>query len=212
MHLFGQVYLVTDHYGTIYKMTAKELKERIEYDSKKSDYNWIAPATNLVRICRDPSFPDDCSLFIRVAILNCFANIEHRANSGGDRYYTNPADEDAVEYCYNSLYGSDDESAIAARKRFLTEMIVAATSTNLYDSHYHPGPTYRNLRETFGSSKFEEYIVKKHIDFKMLQETLKEEFIEAVGKAAANGDFDEDEKKDDEEWKAFYKRIHNLLK
>ena len=211
MYLLGQV-LVTDHYGTVHKMTAKELKERIEYDSKRSDYNWIAPAKNLVSICKSPGFPEDYSLFIRVAILNCFANIEHRANNYGDRYYTKADDAEAVQYCYNSLYGSEDESAIAARKRFLTEMIVTATYTNLYDPHYHPGPTYKKLREDFRNSKFEEYIGKQNIDFKELQETLKAEFIAAVKKSDESGDFDEDEKKDDEEWKDFYKRLHNMLK
>lgn len=195
MSLLEKKYMVISHHGSVHRMTAKQLCERIKKDSK-SDYNWISPARELVRICKLPGFPADCSLVIRVAILNCFANIEHRANNGGDRYCTDPSDEKAVEYCYNSLYGIDAEEAISARKRFLTEMIALASYTRVFDSHYHPGPTYRKLREDWSKSKFEEYIPKKNIDFKKLVETLKKEFIEIVKKAESNGDFEEDEKKD----------------
>ena len=210
MNLSETTYLVTSHDGDVYRMTAKQLCNRIIEDSKY-DYDWISPARELVRICKLPDFPEECSLIIKVAILNCFANIEHRANCGSDRYYTDPRDEKAVEYCYNSLYGIESEEAVSARTKFLSEMIALASYTNiLFDSHYHPGPTFRNLRDDWGKSKFEEYISKENIDFKNLVETLKAEFVEFIKKAESNGDFEEDDKKDMEEWTEFFKKFKDL--
>ena len=103
MSLFETKYVVISHHGSMHRMTAKQLCERIKQDSK-SDYNWISPARELVRVCKLPGFPIECAIIIKVAILNCFANIEHRANCGGDRYYTDPSDEKAVKYV---VYTSD---------------------------------------------------------------------------------------------------------
>ena len=209
MSFFGKTYMVTNHYGGMYLLTAKQLYERIMQDSK-FDYNWIAPARELVRICKKSSFPTKYSIAIKIAILNCFANIEHKANCGGDRYIDDPADEEAVQYCYNSLYGIDTEEAVSARKRYLTEMINTASYVRIFSSLYHPGPTFRNLREDFVKSKFEEYISQEKIDFKPLVETLRSSFSKIIETAEANGDFVEDEKKDRESWKMFYQKLRDI--
>ena len=211
MSFLEKKYTVNGWHGDTYSLTAKQLSERVLNDSK-SDYNWIAPARELVRICKKSSFPDEEALTIKVAILNCFSNIEHRANSGGDRYRTDPEDEEAVEYCYNSLYGIDLEEAISARKYYLTEMISTASYVRvMFDSLYHPGPTFRKLREDWNKSKFEECISQENIDFKQLVKTLHNDFAETVKTAEANGDFEEDEKEDAESWKMFYKKMNDWL-
>lgn len=211
MIFLGKKYTVKGWHGDTYSLTAKQLSERVLNDSK-SDYNWIAPARELVRICKIVSFPDEEALTIKIAILNCFSNIEHRANSGGDRYRTDPSDEEAVEYCCNSLYGIDSEEAISARKYYLTEMISTASYVmSIFDSLYHPGPTFRKLREDWRKSKFEEYISQENIDFKQLVETLHNDFAETVKTAEANGDFEEDEKKDAEEQAKFFRKIFDQL-
>lgn len=209
MSLFETKYIVTGHYGETYRMTAKQLCKRVIEDSK-SDYNWIAPARELVKVCKKIGFPEEYALTIKIAILNCFANIEHRANCGGDRYRDHPADKEAVQYCYNSLYGIDTEEASLARKRYLTEMIDTAIHIRVFDPLYHPGPTFRKLREDWSSSKFEEYISKESIDFDKLVERLKSDFAEIVKAAEANGDFVEDEKEDRESWKVFFQRLKDL--
>lgn len=206
MRLLETKYMVISHHGSVHRMTARQLCERVKKDSE-SDYNWIAPARELVRICKLPDFPADSSLVIRIAILNCFASIEKRANNGGDRYRIDPSDKKAVEYCYNSLYGIDAEEAILARKRFLAEMIALSSDTHILDLHYHPGKTYRKLREDWRKSKFEEYIGEKNIDFKKLVETLNKEFIELIKKAESDGDFVEDEKKEQEKLAEFIKQF-----
>lgn len=209
MSLLEKKYMVSGWHDTTHSLTAKQLYERVLEDSK-SDYNWIAPARELVKICKKSSFPIEYSLAIKIAILNCFANIEHRANCGGDRYETNPADKEAVQYCYNSLYGVDTEDAIKARKYFLTEMLKTASYVRIFSSLYHPGPTFRKLRDDWIKSKLEEYISQEKIDFEQLLETLRNDFTEVVNTADENGDFKEDEEKDKESWKKFYARIKDL--
>ena len=194
----------------IQNMTAKELYNRVMEDSK-SNYNWIASAPVLVGLCKTPTFPAEYAIGIKVAILNCFANIEHGANSGGDRYRTDPADEKAVQYCYNSLYGIETDEAISARKRFLNEMITTASYVRIFDSLYHPGPTFRNLCHNWRKAKLEEWISKKNIDFEKLIDVLRSSFTAMIKEAELKGDFIEDEKKDEEEMKEFYKKIGNHL-
>lgn len=209
MSFFEKKYMVTGHHGDIYSLTAKQFYERVLNDSK-SDYNWIASASELVRICKETSFPTEYALAIKCAILNCFANIEQRANCGGDRYIDKPADQEAVQECYNSLYGVEDEEAVLARRRYLAEIIVTASYTRIFDSHYHPGPTFRKLRKDWNKSKVLEYISKEKIDFKQLVEVLHDEFVEIIKKAEVDGAFEEDERAERENWKKFYEMMRDL--
>jgi len=202
-------YEVFGRYG-LQKMTAKELHNRVMEDSK-SDYNWIASAPVLVTLCKEPTFPEEYAQSIKIAILNCFANIEHGANSGGDRYRTDPADEEAVQYCYNSLYSIETDEAISARKRFLSEMISTASEVRLFDSLYHPGPTFKKLCADWRKAKFEDWISKRNINFEKLIEVLRSSFTAMIKEAELKGDFVEDEKKDEEEMAEFYKKIGNHL-
>ncbi|MBR6505017.1 MAG: hypothetical protein IKT41_04855 [Clostridia bacterium] len=203
-------YEVFGRYG-LQKMTAKELYNRVMEDSK-SDYNWIASAPVLVTLCKEPTFPEEYAQGIKIAILNCFANIEHRANSCGDRYRSKVSDKAAVEECYNSLYGVESEKAISARKRFLSEMISTASYVRLFDSLYHPGPTFKKLCVDWRKAKFEDWISKRNINFEKLIEVLRISFTAMIKEAELKGDFIEDEKKDAEEMKEFYRKIgDNLL-
>lgn len=157
MSSFEKKYKITGHYGK-YLLTAKQLYERVLNDSSESDYNWIASASELVRICEKTSFPTEYAIAIKCAILNCFANIEHGGNCGGDRYINDPADQKAVQKCYNSLYRVEDKEAVSARKRYLAEMITTASYIRIFDLLYHPGPTFIELQEKWIKSKIPEYI------------------------------------------------------
>jgi len=194
----------------IQKMTAKELYNRVMEDSQ-SNYNWIASAPELVRVCEEPTFPAEYAQGIKIAILNCFANIEHGANSGADRYRTDPADEEAVQYCYNSLYSIKTDEAISARKRFLSEMITTASYVSIFDSLYHPGPTFKNLCHEWRKAKLEAWISERNINFKKLIDVLRNSFTAMIKEAELKGVFVEDEKKDEEEMTEFYKKIGDLL-
>ena len=118
--------------------------------------------------------------------------------------------EEAVQYCYNSLYGIDTEEAVSARKRYLTEMINTASYVRIYSSLYHPGPTFIKLRENFIKSKLDEYISQEKVDFKQLVESLRSSFSIIIETAEANGDFEDDEKKHRESWEMLYKNLKHI--
>jgi len=203
MSFFERKYEIVRHSGAIEAITAKQLYERILIESK-SDYGWIAPASELVRVCKKESFPAEYAISIKTAILNCFANIECKANRGGDRHIIDTEDKEAIQYCYNSLYGINNEAAILARKRYLREMIYFACYVKVLDSMYHPGATFIKLREEWVKSKLNEYISQEEINFEQLLKTLRDNFRELIKKAEDNGDFKEDEEKHEEEWRNFY--------
>lgn len=71
MSFFEKKYNVKGWYGDTYLLTAKALYKRVLEDSK-SDYNWIASATELVRVCNDPEFPEVYAVGIKLIILNWF--------------------------------------------------------------------------------------------------------------------------------------------
>lgn len=205
MSFFEKEYIITGWMGEIYLLTAKQLYIRVLEDSK-SDYNWIAPANELVMICKEEGFPAEYSLAIKCAILNCFANKEHRANSGGDRSIDNLSDQEAVQQCYNSLYGIEAEEAISARKRYLTELINAASNIRFLDLNSCPDSTFKNIRENWNTSKIQEYISQKEINFKKFVETLHNEFIGVLKKAKLDEDFKNAEKEEQKYWKEFFKK------
>ena len=97
-------YLINGWYGHKYLMRADELHLRVMNDSEESNFNWIASATELIRICNIPDFPDDYATDIKIAILNCFSNLE------GSRVdaHLEPSDEKAVQDAYNSLSSKDE--------------------------------------------------------------------------------------------------------
>lgn len=53
-------------------MTDKELRDLIVEQSKKSNYNWLAPADELIKVCNNPEFNKDYAKDIKVAIVNCY--------------------------------------------------------------------------------------------------------------------------------------------
>ena len=202
-------YYITGNTGTRYKLTAKQLCLRIIEDSK-SDFNWIAPARELIRVCKAPDFPEEYSVIIKTAILNCFANIEERANHGGDRYCIDSEDKKAVYYSYNSLFGSDDEDVIAARKRYLEQMIIRST---YYCSRYMPlhyGKTFVKVRNEWNKTKFDSLLNEEFIDFESLLYEFHSSFIEFVDISDKAGVFEEDKKRYEQRMKAICKHLKDL--
>ncbi len=193
MSFIEEKYMVTGHNGEMHALTAKQLYKRVLNDCK-SDLNWIVSANEILRICKKTSFPAEYALAIKCAILNSFSNIEHRANCGGGRDSVEPTDQEAVEECYNSLYGFEEKEAVLARKRYLYERIANASYIRFKDTLYHPGRTFVKLQKDWNKSKAQEYISQEKIDFKQLVEVLHKEFVEIIKKAEAEGSFEEDEK------------------
>ncbi len=199
------VYLLTTKQPCMNLLTAitpKQLYERVVNDSK-SNFNWITSATELVRICKETSFPAEYALVIKCAILNCFANIEHRANCGAIPCIK--TDQEAVQECYNSLYEVEDQRAVLARQRYLTEVI----NTVSYTYYYYRGPVFLKLEDSWRKSKFQEYISQEKIDFNQLVKKLEADFDKFIKKAEIDGTLEEDKKGEEIMLKSLYEKIKN---
>ena len=55
MSLSEKKYKITGWHGDTQVLTAKNLYERVLEDSK-SDYNWLASAAEIVRVCNEPDW------------------------------------------------------------------------------------------------------------------------------------------------------------
>ena len=203
-------HLVNGWHGEKYMLSDKQLYRRVMSDSK-SDYNWIAPARELIKVCEKRKFSKEYAIKIKATILNCFANIEHGARiNHGDKYLNDPRDDKAIEKCYNSLYGINDEKAVSARKYFLTEFIESSSQFPVLSTHYHIGDTYKSIRNDWVKKNVEKYITQEKINFSKLSTVLYDNFLETIITAEEQGMFIKDDEKEKEEWKSFCKRMRSV--
>lgn len=189
MRYTEEEYKIKGWYGNTYTLTAKDLYERILKDSK-SDYNWIASATELVRVCNEPSFPEIYEQGIKLIILNCFANLELKKENPSNRKDT---DNQAVYSCYHSLL-STDETVIKVKKKYLTAIICSVIKYSKNEVRFpaHTGDTYKKFCEDWKKAKLDEYASKEKINFEKLKKDLYDDFEEKLTIAEENGLFDED--------------------
>lgn len=201
---FEKKYTVVGWNGDIHELTAQALYERVLADSK-SDYNWIASATELVRVSNTPSFPEMYAQAIKIIILNCFANLELQKEYPSSGKSTDKA---AVYSCYHSL-PSSDETVIKVKHKYLTAIITAITKYTQCEVRLpmHPGPTYEKMCEDWKKAKFDEYVSKKEIDFDKLRETLYDDFEKMIETAAEEGAFEADDAEYRETLRRFWASI-----
>ena len=192
MNSFEKKYKIKGWNGNIHSLTAKQLYERVLVDSR-SDYNWIASATELVKVCNEPDFPKIYEQGIKLIILNCFANLELQKEKPSTRKKT---DNEAVYSCYHSLL-STDETVIKVKEKYLTAIISGIIKYGKDEVRFpiHIGSAYTKLCEDWKKAKFDEYSQKEKIDFKKLRECLYTDFEKTIREAEKDGLFD----KDDEE-------------
>lgn len=192
MSLFEKKYIITGWRGDKHSLTAKKLYKRVMKESQ-SNYNWIASATELVRVCSQPKFPEKYARKIQIAIVNCFANVETEKEI---RSHQEPTDEDAVNFCYNTLADVSEE-ANKVRQKYLRAVIVGIIRYHFRPLEFnHYGPTYYKLCEEWIKIKLEEYVHISSLDFKKLKKTLNDEFDKVMRTAEEEGVF----RKDDEIW------------
>lgn len=210
MSLFLKRYRVVDWYGKVHRLTAKQLYKRIMEDSK-SNYNWIASATELVKACNQfDSSEEMYSKEIKVAILNCFANLELLKEYPGSSSST---DEETVYSLYNSLPNTD-EAITKVKEKYLAAIISAVVKYDSYSvrTPIHIGPTYIKICDEWKKAKFEEYVSKQELNFNELRNTLYIDFENTIKKAEQDGAFEEDDKKRAEENKKFWTSVLPFLK
>lgn len=205
MNFFEKKYNVTGWRGDKHSLTAKQLYDRVLEDSK-SDYNWIASATELVRVCNDPCFPEMYAVGIKIIILNCFANLELQKEYPSKR---EPTDAEAVCSCYNSL-PTTDETAKKVKEKYLTAVITGITRYTQSEVclPIHVGTTYKQKVEEWKKKKFDEYVSAVTIlNFDQLREDLYADFDKMVKTAEEEGVFEKDDKEYREELRKFWASI-----
>lgn len=192
-----------------YRMTAKQIYERVLSDSK-SNYNWIAPATELVRVCNERNFPEKYAIKIKCLILNCFANLE--LCKGEIPAGSLSTDDAAVYSCYDSLPNTDEE-AVDAKENYLKAVIAAAVEYDGFEARirWYSGPVYEKKVKDWKEAKFAEYASAKEIDFDQLRKDLSKDFDAMIKKAEDEGIFDEDIKRSRESMKKFIDNLSEIL-
>ena len=191
MSLSEKKYKITGWHGETQVLTAKNLYERVLEDSK-SDYNWLASAAELVRVCNEPDFPEIYATNIKIIILNCFANLELQQEKCCNRRQT---DKEAVYSCYNSL-PEKDAAVIKAKEKYLAAIIEGITRYSGDEERFpiHFGPAYKKTCENWKKAKLNEYVSEVKIDFNQLRERLNADFEKTIKEAEKNGIFNEDDK------------------
>lgn len=177
--------------GTIHSLTAKQLYERLLEDSK-SNYNWIASATELVRVCNEPCFPEGYAQNIKLLILNCFANLELQKEYPSSGKATDNA---SVYSCYHSLL-STSEAVTKVKEKYLTAIITGVIKYTQDEVRIpiHIGPAYHKVCEDWKKAKFSEYSSQKRIDFENLRKDLYADFDKTIKAAEKEGLFEGDDK------------------
>lgn len=204
MSLFEKKYNIKDWKGNKHRLTAKQLCGRVLADSK-SNYEWIASATELVRVCNEPDFPEMYAQVIKINILNCFANVALK----GEYPSGEKTDEAAVYSCYNSL-ASTDETVVRVKQKYLTAIIIETITK--YTKYEEPGQNYKKICKEWKKAKFDEYVSKEKIDFDELRKKLHSDFKNTIKSAEEAGAFEEDEEKDIEEFIKFLEGINNIIR
>ena len=191
MSLSEKKYKITGWHGDTQVLTAKNLYERVLEDSK-SDYNWLASAAEIVRVCNEPDFPEIYATNIKIIILNCFANLELQQEKCCNRRQT---DKEAVYSCYNSL-PETDAAVIKAKEKYLAAIIEGITRYSGDEERFpiYSGPAYKETCEDWKKAKLNEYVSEVKIDFNQLRERLNADFEKTIKEAEKNGIFNEDDK------------------
>lgn len=163
-------YLIYGWYGTEL-LTAKELHERVMSDAQRSNYKWIASATELVRVCDKRGFPLEYAKDIKIAILRCFAEIDVQHC---DYSYREPTDNEAVQHCFNSLSWEIEEEC-SAKQKYLKAQIKLARFCYCVVPIYC-GDEFNKFCDEWERRQFEKYFKQENIDFLKMFKELCDDF------------------------------------
>ena len=198
----GPLFTFKDRFGQEHTMRAATIHKRIMEQSQESDFEWIAPAIELVKICKDERFPRKYAVDIEMAILNCFANIEARVNRGGDKRVTKANDALAVQYCYDELgrlmssTNNKDlkKSLNSVRTRYLLEKISSAVNTTTR-GQYFKCKAFRDLKEEVIAKSFAKYsMLQGKFNILDMYEEISDDTEEIFNQANKNGMFRAEER------------------
>lgn len=174
------LFYVTDHDGNRHVMTDRELRNLIIKQSRKSDYNWLAPANELLKTCNDPKFNKCYAKDIKVAIVNCYANFLKK-DCPGDIVYAFDA--------YNELFECHDEQVLEARKKFLKAFIIRNIFWNKHFGNIDE--TFWKARDKWIDDVTEELLKVRHVYFNLLKDDLVRDFEKYIDEEMDKGNVKE---------------------
>lgn len=163
-------YKINGWYGTEL-LTAKELHEIVMNDAQQSNYNWIASATELVRVCSHREFPLEYAKDIKMAILRCFAELDVQVCGYS---YQKPTDNKAVHYCFNSLSWEIEEEC-SAKQKYLKAQIKLAKLCYC-EVPIYCGDEFHKFCDEWERRQFEKYFKQENIDFLKMFKELCDDF------------------------------------
>lgn len=173
------LFLIKDHNGKNHILKSSKIHKLVMEKSEETNYDWIAPASNLVSLCEQKKFPLEYAIDMKVAILNCFAELMNKKDL--DNFKKD--DLDAVYYAYNSLakyyannllYKAKAEEINEARSNFL-KAFLKNIIFNKYTFLYR-GKSYHEFVDEWINQKFEELFFKDYIFFSYIKNSIKQEF------------------------------------
>lgn len=150
--------------------TARELFEIVSKNSK-SDYNWVASATELYNVCQMEGFDKKYAKSIMLLILNCYATLELKITDEAN--YEETAQE-TVNNIYNR-FSFDDKEASFIKERYLRNVILAVTMYNgdeerIKLNYCH---SFYELEENWKNEMYFYYCEESDLDFKIVRRSLR---------------------------------------
>lgn len=171
------LFYVTDHYGNEHLMSDRGLRNKIVKQSEESNYNWLAPANELLKTCNNPKFDKECAKDIKVAIVNCYADFL-KGDVPSNIIYAYDA--------YNELFDiQDDEKVLTTRKKFLRAYVTRNILWNKYLTNIHK--TYLEAREKWIEDTVDELLKIRHVKFAILKDDLLIDFEKYIDKGINDG-------------------------
>lgn len=176
---------ITDWNDNRHEMTPDELLERIRNDSK-SDWNWLAPATEIIKTISDPEFPEPIANELKGIILKCSARLL-LSDMGGTKKGT---DQLAAAYCYYSIHGKAGKRLKRLyRKNLLRSIVKYSYWVRPYNVN---GEEWRAFCNGWIKDTLQCFTKHSGVDFMRFEANLKTVFKKSIEHADKTGKFEND--------------------
>lgn len=177
---------ITDWNDNRHEMAPNELLERIRSDSK-SDWNWLTPATEIVKTISDPEFPEPIANELKGLILKCFADILLSDVIGREL----GTDQIAVAYCYYSIHG---KAGKRIKRLYRKNLLKAAKKPDWCWEHPYgaDGKEWHSFCNEWEKDALQNFTKRFGNDFMRFEANTKADFRKAVKCADKAGKFEND--------------------
>lgn len=161
-------------------MTDKELRNLIIKQSKKSNYNWLAPADELIKVCNNPEFNKDYAKDIKVAIVKCYETFL-KGDCPGNIIYA----FDAYNQLYDTAENMVDKQVLEVRKKFLETFI---RRNIIWNKHFgNIDETFRKAKDKWVDDTAEKLLKVKQVSFDSLKDDLVSDFKKYIDEEMDKG-------------------------